>query len=355
MKTKTSKRYLTRNENLLNQRHLRAKIINPMISVIIPVYNAEKYLQRCVECLCAQSCKDCELILVDDGSTDNSLQIAKKYENSSKLHDNHIKVQVIEQENAGPSAARNRGLEVAKGDYVAFIDADDWFDDGLLQAYADAMAEGEWDVIFQSFYRVKADGTAMEMPYAMDADTLSESKEDIVCKLYKKHVFGWSWCKVFKREIIEKYSIRFDENLRLWEDELFTIHFLKHATSIKTLSCRHYRYVQYEGSLMNTNNTYLRRLALRELMNQHLVGLANTELQEYLDDTYNKQLKFSLMMALLNKPDHKCSLVEKRRLLQKYYDRCRQFPELKMYNVLRSKFTYYIAEIALRLFSLTLT
>lgn len=310
-----------------------------LISIIIPVYNASKYLSRMIDCILNQRYHRWELILVDDGSTDDSATIIHTF-NDSRIH-------YIYQQNSGPGAARNRGLEMAKGDYICFIDADDWFDEELLQKYGDAIKEKHWDIVFQGFCREKEDGIVTELPLAMNADTDTISKEEIICRLYKGHVYGWSWCKMFRREIIEKHHIRFDEGLRLWEDELFTSHFLQYASSIKTLDCRHYHYVLYPQSLMNTNNTYLKRLALSELMNDALEPLANEELSDYLNDTYNKNLKFSMLMALMNKADHKCSEAKKEELLEKYYARCKQYPSLRWHNSLKNRLSYTIAEAIL--------
>lgn len=315
----------------------------PKITIIIPIYNAEKYLSRCIDCVVSQSFADWELILVDDGSNDSSLKISENYAKKDS------RMVVVHQENSGPSAARNKGLKVAKGEYICFIDADDWFDDGLLQDYANAIEKKTWDIVFQGFIREKEDGTITSSPFAANLDTDRYDKKDIICQLYKGHVYGWSWCKMFRREIIERNGIEFDESLRLWEDELFTSHFLRYATSIKTLDCRHYHYVQYPMSLMNTNNTYLRRLELSEIMNDALYPIANQELLHYINDNYNKNLKFSMLMALMNKPDHQCTEDKKKELLSKYFCRCKEFPEIRHYNALSSHVSYLIAESILML------
>lgn len=317
----------------------------PLISIIIPVYSAEKYLRRCLECVFNQKYKEWELILVNDGSTDSSKDILER-ELPLMCLDLSInnRITVIHQTNAGPSVARNKGLQEAKGEYVCFIDADDWFDNDLLQTYANAIVDKAWDIVFQGFIREKEDGTIASIPFAANLDTDRQDKDDIICQLYKGHVYGWSWCKMFRREIIERNAIMFDENLRLWEDELFTSHFLRYATSVKTLDCRHYHYVQYPMSLMNTNNTYLKRLELSEIMNDALYPIANQELLHYINDNYNKNLKFSMLMALMNKPDHQCTEGKKKELISKYFHRCKDFPEIKNYNALSNKVSYLIAE-----------
>ena len=325
----------------------------PQISIIIPVYNAEFYLRQCIESLIAQTFEDWEAILVNDGSKDGSLAICQEY----AARDNRRKM--IDKPNGGPSSARNRGLDEAQGEYVYFMDADDWIETKFLENFVrNAVAtkrccyENEdndygYDIIFQGFVREFSDGRK-EKSFAMDVDTSLMSKEEIICRLYKEHVYGWSWCKLFRREIIEKHHIRFDESLRLLEDELFTSQFLQYAESVRTVNSHQYHYIYYSNSLMQTNNTYLKRLFLSERMNEALTPIANEELKEYINSTYNKNLKYSLLMALKNEQNHKCDYATKEALLDRYYARCNEYPELKYYNVLSNKISYTIAECLLQ-------
>ena len=322
-----------------------------MISIIIPVYNAERYLHQCIESVIAQTFEDWEAILVNDGSKDDSLAICQEYAAKDK------RIKVIDKSNGGPSSARNKGLENAQGEFVYFMDADDWIEtkfleifvrNGIKDAYETRQRyyeneDCDYDIVFQGFVRELADGRKEES-FAMDADTSMMSKEEIICRLYKEHVYGWSWCKLFRREIIERHHIRFDESLRLWEDELFTSEFLKYAEKVRTVKSHLYHYIYYPNSLMQTNNTYLKRLFLSERMNEALMPIANDELKEYINTTYNKNLKYSLLMALKNEPNHRCDEETKEVLLDRYYTRIKEFPELKKYNVLSNKIAYIIAE-----------
>ena len=326
-----------------------------MLSIIIPVYNAEKYLRRCIESIIAQTYGDWEMILVNDGSKDGSLAICQEYAAKDK------RIKVIDKSNGGPSSARNKGLENAQGEFVYFMDADDWIEtkfleifvrNGIKDAYETRQRHYEneycdYDIIFQGFVRELADGRK-EKSFAMDADTSVMPKEEIVCRLYKEHVYGWAWCKVFRREIIDKYHLCFDESLRLWEDELFTSEFLKYAGSVRTVKSHLYHYMYYPNSLMQTNNTYLKRLFLSERMNEALKPVANSELWEYVNKTYNENLKYSLLMALKNEPNHRCDEETKEVLLDRYYTRIKEYPELKKYNVLSNKIAYSIAECLLQ-------
>lgn len=324
----------------------------PQISIIIPVYNAEPYLCQCIDSVIAQTFKDWEMMLVNDGSLDGSLSICQGY----AAKDDRIKI--IDKSNGGPSSARNRGLDEVQGEYVYFLDADDWIEKNFLEAFFSRNDNGNinivnyrgaepYDIIFQGFVKELAGGEK-EKSFAMDSDTSVMSKEDIICRLYKEHVYGWSWCKLFRRELIEKYNIRFDESLRLWEDELFTSEFLRYAEKLRTVNRHFYHYIYHSDSLMRTNNTYLKRLFLSEKMNDHLIPIANKELKNYVNSTYNHNLKYSLIMALKNEPNHDCDIATKNALLDRYYVRCREYPKLKRYNVLSSKIPYAIVECLLR-------
>lgn len=328
----------------------------PAISIIIPVYNAECYLRHCIESVIAQTYEDWETILVNDGSKDGSLTICQEY----ALKDNRIKV--IDKPNGGPSSARNRGLNEAKGEYVYFIDADDWVESKFIENFVRNVriknlphyetklhfnTEETYDVVFHGFVREFPDGRK-EKSFAMDADTSTMSKEEIICSLYKERLYGWSCCKVFRRDIIEKYNIRFDESLRLWEDELFTSEFMKHVNTIRVININPYHYLYHNQSIMHTNDKRYEKVFLSAKMNEALMPIANEELRKYLNENYNRELKYALLMALKNEPYYQCDNQTKEAILDIYYFRCNEFPELRKYNIFNSRIVYYIVEAVLQ-------
>ena len=323
----------------------------PAISIIIPVYNAERYLRQCIESVIAQTFKDWEAILVNDGSKDGSLAICQEY--ASK--DDRIKV--IDKPNGGPSSARNRGLNEAQGKYVYFMDADDWIETKFLENFVRNAVDtkrccyenedNDYDIIFQGFVREFSDGRKEES-FAMDTDTSVMSKEEIICRLYKEHVYGWSWCKLFRREIIEKHHVRFDESLRLWEDELFTSEFLRYAENVRTVNSHMYHYICHEESIMHTNDKRYEKVFLSARMNEALMPIANDELKDYINNTYNKELKYSLLMALKNEVYYRCDSSTKDAMLDLYYSRCKSHPEVLGHNIFSNKIAYLIVECILQ-------
>lgn len=198
------------------------------ISVIVPVYKAQDVLPRCIDSILAQTFHDFELLLIDDGSPDNSGEICDKYAAQD------TRIRVFHQKNAGVSSARNRGMLNACGDYVTFVDSDDWLDACFLQLLLKCDADlsvigfkGEgWDIILdyqEKTYDLKHIGLF-----------LSEHLND--------NVLVAPWCKLFRRSIIEENSISFDANLRVGEDMCFVHKYLLHIKTLSTCVGHPYHY-----------------------------------------------------------------------------------------------------------------
>ena len=122
---------------------------NPTISIIVPVYNVEEYIHKCINSILAQTYKDFELILINDGSPDNSGIICDEYARADS------RIKVIHQQNSGLSAARNAGLAVAKGDYIGFVDSDDWIDKSMYESMITEAQTLEADIVICDYYKVK--------------------------------------------------------------------------------------------------------------------------------------------------------------------------------------------------------
>lgn len=218
------------------------------ISIIIPLYNAASSIVRCLSSIMETEYDKYEIIVVDDGSTDNGVALVKELMKKN----NHILL--LSQENKGPSVARNRGLEIAKGDIITFVDSDDYVSPNYVQRLVDTFKESEADVIFFSFNRVTEDGTI-----------LSEHKLPILkndyfinlISLSEQDMFGYTWVKAFRRKVIGK--IRFDDNLDLLEDEVFTCKVLQNKMKLFYLDEPLYYYVRTNETLANkTHQDYSR-------------------------------------------------------------------------------------------------
>lgn len=191
----------------------------PTISVIVPVYNAENSLGRCVQSILKQTYSQWELLLLDDGSQDGSASLCDRYAASD------ARISVCHKANGGVSSARNQGLLRAKGDYVAFIDSDDYVEDKYLEklikfAPADLVICGFKNIGGESF-----------LPDATDAVSLNNNS--FVKKILAvPYYLDTPWCKLFKRDIINKHGLVFDQKLKLSEDTLFCYEYLRNAATV---------------------------------------------------------------------------------------------------------------------------
>lgn len=208
----------------------------PLISVVVPVFNGERYISECIESILEQSYMNLELILVDDGSTDETVQILRKYEKQDK------RVVVIQQKNSGVSMARNKALEVAQGDYVCFVDSDDYIDRGYISYYVNLLIKygGEIALTPQP-YKFNADNRLIK--YTSEDDSVEEISGDeaAIEMLYYKFAIG-PWNKMIARELIEKYRIRFDESLRFGEGFNFSVDCFQRARKVVVGSQKLYNY-----------------------------------------------------------------------------------------------------------------
>lgn len=199
----------------------------PKVSVIVPVYNAQATLERCIKAILNQIYVDFELILVDDGSTDESAVICDKYNAED------ARVKVFHKNNGGVSSARNLGLEVAVGDYITFADADDYPYSDWIEAFCETM--GETDIC--------AGGKVSYFNGSTGVNKLSSNINSIhqfIIELWRAQSHGYVFLKMFKRSIIEEYRIRFDESFRFREDDIFVAQYIEHIESFSILpECRY--------------------------------------------------------------------------------------------------------------------
>ena len=216
------------------------------ISVIVPVYNAEKYLKTCLDSLISQTYTNFEVLCVDDGSTDHSLNILRFYEKK----DNRIKV--FTQENAGPAAARNKALQYATGDYISFVDADDYLLENAFKILVEVAGEKEnWDLIIfgGNVIGEKNDYIADKLTTSFKT-YINNKVDEVVFK--EKAARPFLWLHFIKRKILEEPSIlRFDEELNLGEDQIFQFGYIPRAKNVIVLDSKLYNYrIEKNTSLM---------------------------------------------------------------------------------------------------------
>lgn len=210
----------------------------PLISVIVPVYNVERFLPKCIESILKQSYKNLELILVDDGSSDKSFEICKQYEQKDS------RVVVIGQQNGGVSSARNHGLKVAKGEYICFVDSDDWIPRKSIQVLYEAISKDNADLAVGSIKKVK-EGRNDILPSPSVVIYIEDKSEFLN---YVKQVFPGPVAKLYKKEIIKKYSLYFPSGIAVGEDTIFLCSYLENCKTIISVSDTVYFYNRLNGS-----------------------------------------------------------------------------------------------------------
>lgn len=206
----------------------------PLVSVIVPVYNVEKTLSRCIDSILLQTFTNFELILIDDGSRDRSSEICDEY---ARKDDRLI---VIHQPNRGVSSARNKGLDIAQGEYITFCDSDDFVYPTWLQIFIENICNA--DLCTQSVEFIDPDGNhTLKKLSDMEYNGIQGIREFIVT-LINLRCYGYSFTKLFKKNIIEKYDLRFDIMSTFKEDEQFLASYLEHIECIHTTSSVGYCY-----------------------------------------------------------------------------------------------------------------
>lgn len=223
-----------------------------LFSVIVPVYNVESFLVRCLDSILKQAYEDFELILVDDGSTDRSGEICDSYCQKDS------RCRVIHQQNKGLAGARNTGLREAKGSYIIFVDSDDYVEKELLLKVADKLDKGydicsfcarRVDVEEKLLYEMRFDDMIQEITFT------DNNRDDIICDDFLQYKAGWeAWLQAYSKSFLEEYHFAFDESVRYAEDLIFTVDTLLYANRWIKIPDILYNYTYREQSLSVISN-----------------------------------------------------------------------------------------------------
>lgn len=245
-----------------------------MVSIIIPVYNVEKYLAQCIESILAQTYTDFELILINDGSTDKSGEICENYAKKDS------RVLVVHKKNGGVSSARNIGIEHATGKWINFIDSDDWISpDYFEKLMQDSQIA---DLTFWGFTIHNPDGSQTEYK-PLEQNAYGRKNIELVLAYLKQNqqqieYLGYTWNKLFKTSIIKEKKIKFIENLSTREDEIFTLSYASHINSIKVKSSPSYNYRKLNSGLTYKKNSTDEYLILVKQLTEILYQYSNKQL-----------------------------------------------------------------------------
>ncbi|XZJ41468.1 glycosyltransferase [Clostridium perfringens] len=245
------------------------------LSIIIPVYNAEKYLDKCLDNIINQSFNNYEIILVNDGSTDNSEKIVDDYVNK---YSNIIK---INKKNGGPGAARDEGLKIARGNYISFVDSDDYVDSNMLSYMMNYIKKYNCDIAICGIYMFD-DYTGKELGKIELSEENREkplNREELITLYLNNKITGHLWNKIYKRSLLIKERISFSDT-KYYEDMYPTLKILDNVKyGIYVDNC-YYRYRQVNGSIT------------KSYTEQHVVDYINAIklCEEYVNNMYDKDL-----------------------------------------------------------------
>ena len=220
----------------------------PKVSIIVPVFNMEKYLAKCLDSLTSQTLTDIEIVAVNDESTDASPEIITAYAEKDR------RIRVVHRSNGGLSMARNSGLDVATGEYVGFVDSDDWVEREMFERMYEAGHRNSADIVICNYNRI-FENAVERSRLGIETETVDVAALGIR-RYFDKYQFTYkhgdeAWNKIYRREFLEGFGIRFERNREIFsEDKLFNLYCLLHVKKISTLDSSFYNYLQRPGSIM---------------------------------------------------------------------------------------------------------
>ena len=271
----------------------------PLVSIVVPVYNVEQYLHRCIDSILKQTLQDFELILIDDGSTDKSGKICDCYAKSDK------RVQVLHKENGGQSSARNKGLELCKGEFIYFCDSDDWVEPKLLEKAVEKLEAANADMVrFQCMTHffdktVKSDFQFSETNCIECFD--EKAKILVVCDELLTYKIGWELCLgLYRAKSIYQNNIRFPNGIDVAEDLFFNILYVFYSRRITFLESALYHYCMRVGSTTDSVKGTIRLNESNELMYKLYSTVSDEYIRSHLYLIHNRIIlnEFSKMSKL---------------------------------------------------------
>ena len=288
----------------------------PKVSVIVPIYNVEKYLEKCINSLLSQTLEDIQIILVNDGSKDNSGTIAKKYAKKNK-----DKVIYVEKENGGLSDARNYGLKYATGDFVAFLDSDDYIEKNAYEEMYNKAIEENADYVECDFIWEYPNKAKIDKQYKY------QNKKEML-----SFVRVVAWNKLIKRSLIIEHNLEFPKGLR-YEDVEFTYKLIPYINKFAYVDKPFIHYVQREGSIANVQNERTAEIftVLDEVIEFYKKNNIYEEYKEELEYNYARYLLCSSLKRMCKIKNKKT----RKELLQKTWKKLNcNFPNWKKNKIL---------------------
>ena len=255
----------------------------PKISIIVPVYNKGEFIKSCLESILKQTYKDFELIVINDGSTDNSGHIIDKVASSDS------RIVVIHQENGGVSSARNAGLSVAIGDYIGFVDADDLLEDDMYELLVENIEVNNADISICGVKRIFPNKQSNDI---QKPEIIVYDRDQALTKFFKGEILMSTYEKLFRKELVSNLSYR----PALYEDTFYNFEAIKAAKKIVYDSSQKYKYIIRDNSHSMAN--YGPKFLNTAYLSYEMVKICEKELERHLEEV--KSFDFNLNMFLLN-------------------------------------------------------
>ncbi len=211
------------------------------LSIIVPVYNVEKYLPKCLESLTNQTLKDIEIICVNDGSMDNSLAILKEFASKDS------RIRIIDNQHQGVAKTRNTGIEQSTGEYIGFVDSDDYIDIDFFEKLYNSATKSNSDIAIASILKHKNFFNIYNAKYTKEETAITIQDKIKLCE-DKKHFFFYAWNKIYHSGFIKENNIKFSEG-QIYEDVMFAIKALYYSNKIISVYGTKYHYIEHENSL----------------------------------------------------------------------------------------------------------
>lgn len=291
-------------------------------SLILPVYNVEKYLDKCMESIMEQTYSDFEVILVNDGSKDNSLSLCQDYANLDE------RVKVINKENGGVSSARNEGIKQATGEWIVFIDPDDWIESQCIEKCAQLIEKNDTDMLcYNAIKAFETNNKFVKLSpiepnwYEIEGIEKNELMYSLAVSSYRKHFYAGEliravWGKALKRDIIVKNRIEFDKQLSHGEDCVFLMEYLLHCKKISLANEYLYYYRIREGSAVNTGPKNFGEIYSYQFF--RISKLINENVKDKEKENVLLACKLGCVRGLINGLDSHKGIVEQLRELKMY-------------------------------------
>lgn len=293
--------------------------MNYRVSVIVPVYNVEKHLKTCLDSVINQTYKNLEIILIDDGSTDNSSEICDEYARNDE------RIVVIHKENKGVSSARNKGIEIATGDFIGFVDSDDYIEPDMYEKLVSMITSDDIDIATSGYYKDFSD-RKVPMKNEGEVPIYPVCVKDFLKYVYIRdkyqNVAGYIVTKLFRASVIKENDILFDENMVMTEDILFFSQILMLSKKIVYTEKHLYHYFQRETSAYHNFKLRIDSMGSVVAYERMVKLFSENNVDENIIDYVKRFLVYhaSLLLKMSYENDYLHKVDEIKSVIRKYFD-----------------------------------